>query len=124
MRTATPARHQTWSRRAWLVLGLLAVAFQAWALYTPSPPGGVNFTHADKLVHFALFFMPVTFFCLAQLRPVLVAGAFAVHAVVSELVQYRFVAGRSGSPADAITDLAGIIGGWLLARGVAGRRGR
>ena len=120
--TTTPAARPTApGRQVWFVLGLLALAVQLWSLYTPNPPGGVTFPHADKVVHVLLFAVPVACFCRAASRPLLVAGIFALHAVLSELVQYHWVSGRSGSPADAVADMLGVGAGWLWAAWPPGR---
>lgn len=117
---APPAR--TGKRgRAWKMLGVLAVALQLWMLYTTSPPQGPSLAGIDKLAHLAMFALPAVAFAMAGIRALLVGLPLAAHAGISELVQYHWVAGRSGSPADVAADLLG-IGGGLAAAGLA-RRG-
>ena len=101
------------SRRAGLgVLAGLAIAVQLVAVYLPgSPDGGLELPWlpgADKLVHALIFAIPV--YLLARLtgRVGLVAGVFALHAVVSELVQWRFIPYRDGDVWDVVADLIGI----------------
>ena len=61
-----------------------------------------------------------------------IAGVFAAHAVVSELIQHRFYVHRAGDPLDVLADWIGIVAGglvvWLLGYlgrpGPAGRRHR
>lgn len=90
----------------------LAVAVHLVALYLPGDPQGTLelpwLPGADKVVHVLLFAVPVYLLGRLTRRVGLVAGVFAVHAVVSELVQWRFVPYRDGDVVDALADLAGI----------------
>ncbi len=83
----------------------------------------------DKLEHAVGFGVPVLLLavCLAWRgratgRPaaprtsLVVGAAFAVHAVVSELIQARFYAERTGDPYDVLADLVGVVLGLLGAR--------
>ncbi len=63
---------------------------------------------ADKLIHGLVFAIPVYLFGRLTGRVGLVAGLFAVHAVLSELIQWRFIPYRDGDVWDAVADLAGI----------------
>ena len=94
----------------WLfALSVLAVAGHLLALYWPgSPEPGFDLPGADKVVHVLLFGVPVYLLGRLTGRRWLVAGCFAAHAVVSELVQHWFVPYRSGDPLDLLADLAGI----------------
>jgi hypothetical protein len=48
----------------------------------------------------------------------------ALHGIESELVQHALLPARSGDPADAVADLAGVaVGGVLPRGGVAARLG-
>ncbi|HSK33947.1 MAG TPA: hypothetical protein VK903_10715, partial [Propionicimonas sp.] len=101
------------SRRA--VLRVLAIAFlivQLVAVYLPgTPDGGLELPWlpgADKVVHGLIFAIPVYLFARLSGRVGLVAGLFAVHAVVSELIQWRFVPYRDGDVWDVVADLLGI----------------
>ena len=101
------------SRRAGLrVLAGLAVAVQLVAVYLPgSPDGGLELPWlpgADKLVHALIFAIPVYLLARLTRRVGLVAGVFALHAVVSELVQWRFIPYRDGDVWDVVADLVGI----------------
>ncbi len=111
------------ARRSWSVALAVAVAVQLVAVYAPSGGGGAPpFPNADKLVHAAIFAAPVVFALLAGLRPLLVVGVAAVHAPVSELVQWAFLPHRDGDVWDAVADLVGVGLGWLLARWLARSR--
>lgn len=99
-------------RRALWALGGLFLAVQLVAVYLPgTPDGGLELPWlpgADKIVHFLIFAIPVYLFGRLSGRVGLVAGLFAVHAVVSEFVQWRFIPYRDGDVWDAVTDLLGI----------------
>lgn len=92
----------------------------------PSPPW---FPNADKVEHVLGFALPVMVLLLAldwhgrrgARWTWLVVGLFAVHAVVSELIQHWFYVGRTGDPRDALADWVGVAVGWLAYRLVATR---
>ena len=94
------------------MLAGLAVAVQLVAVYLPgSPDGGLELPWlpgADKLVHALIFAIPVYLLARLTRRVGLVAGVFALHAVVSELVQWRFIPYRDGDVWDVVADLVGI----------------
>ena len=99
--------------RGWLpALAAVALVVQLVAVYLPGSPGGGLelpwLPGLDKVVHFLIFGAPVYLFGRLTRRVGLVAGVFAVHAVVSELVQWRFIPYRDGDPLDALADLVGI----------------
>ncbi|MCC6496379.1 MAG: VanZ family protein [Propionibacteriaceae bacterium] len=118
---ATPARVSTGPTSGWLrlVAGLL-LAVQLVVLYLPgSPDGGLELPWlpgADKVIHGLVFAIPVYLFGRLTGRVGLVAGLFGVHAVLSELIQWRFVPYRDGDVWDALADLAGIAIAVLLLR--------
>lgn len=118
--TSGPATRQ--SSRYWLVALAFALAVQVVVLYAPSVGGALPFPNADKLVHATVFAVPVVAALLARLRVSLVVGLAAVHAPVSELVQYTFLPHRDGDVWDAVADLVGVGLGWALARWLAARR--
>ena len=91
----------------WWVLGLLLVV-QLVALYSPGTVGVSGPPYTDKVVHLAIFGLPL--YVLGRLTPRrwLWAGVFAVHAGVSEVVQYWFVPGRNGDVLDFAANLVGI----------------
>lgn len=105
----------------WLVaLAVLAVVGHLLALYLPgSPDPGLDLPGLDKIVHLLLFAAPVWLLGRSTGRVRLVAGVFAGHAVVSELVQHRFLPRRSGDPLDLLADLVGIGIAVLLLRRVS-----
>lgn len=98
------------SRRLLAVLACLALAVHLFGLYWPGSPddSGFSFPGADKIAHFLLFAAPVWLLGRLTGRVWLVAVIFAVHGVVSELVQYWFLPHRSGDPLDLLADLIGI----------------
>jgi uncharacterized membrane protein YhdT len=107
-------------RWRWGVLAVAALAVHLVALYLPGDPSGSLelpwLPGADKVVHVLLFAVPTYLFGRLTRRVGLVAGVFAVHAVVSELIQWRFVPYRDGDPFDALADLVGIGLAVLLLR--------
>jgi VanZ family protein len=108
-----------------LVLLAVAVAVQLVVLYVPSGAGQQPFLGSDKVAHVLVFLAPVLVALLAGLRPAVVVGVFAAHAVASELVQAAFLPARSGDPADVLADLTGVALGvviWRLVGRVAGGR--
>lgn len=116
---ATPPHGRV--RRIWLVLALGALALQVWLLYSTRPPNPASFAHADKLVHLGMFGGVAGLFLLARAPRAGVLGLSLVHAVVSELIQWRYVPGRSGSPLDVVADTVGILLAALLAPRLARR---
>ncbi len=62
------------------------------------------------------------FALLARLRTGLVVGVAALHAPVSELIQWTLLPHRDGDVWDAVADLVGVGLGWLLARWLGRRR--
>ncbi|MEL4356565.1 MULTISPECIES: VanZ family protein [unclassified Luteococcus] len=111
-------------RVGWLALALTSVALQLWLLYSTRPPTPVTFPGADKVVHFCMFGGVAGLFLLAGARRGPVVAASLAHALISELIQWRWVAGRSGSPRDLVADSAGILfAAWLAARILGPRRG-
>lgn len=117
-----PRVHPHATRRP-VLLGVLLVAsvlVQLYGLYDPAPGGG-DVAINDKVVHALLFGVPALLGGLVGLGrwwPVVLA----VHAPLSELVQGRYYATRTGDPWDAVADLLGIALGWALAALVARRR--
>lgn len=97
------------------VFGWLFLALQLVAVYLPGNPVVVPAaTNLDKLVHAALFALPVYFFGRLTRRVGLIAGVFAVHAVASELIQGTFLPNREGDVWDVVADLVGIVLAVLL----------
>ncbi len=101
-------------------MAAVALGVQLLALYLPGSAEGplelAGLPGADKVVHAFLFGVPVYLLGRLTRRVGLVAIGFAVHAVVSELVQRWFVPYRDGDPLDALADLAGIGLAVLLLR--------
>ena len=90
-------------------------------LYAPEGVGPPPFPQADKLAHLTIFLVPVALAVVAGFRRWVVAAVFAVHAVLSEVVQLVFLPHRSGDPMDAVADLTGVALGvvarWVPAAG-------
>lgn len=112
------------------VLGAFAlgsVAVQLAALYWPRVTLEGPTTWTDKLVHPAVFAVPLVLVSLwwGRWRPVLLV--LLVHAPVSELVQHYALPHRDGDVWDAVADVAGLlVGAGVLAvvAGVRRSRGR
>ena len=124
MTQSAPPREQTVpstrGRTLAVVAAALAVLVQLWGLYrVTGPPTAPWFPNADKVEHAVGFAVPVFLVLLAiwlgremQTRTiVVVAGIFAVHAVLSEIIQHTFYRERSGDPLDVLADWSGIIVG-------------
>jgi VanZ family protein len=101
---------------ALIVASVVAVAAQLYGLYRPGgPPQPEWFPAADKLAHLLGFAIPVllvlcalTWYGGRRWRTGLVLGLFALHGVVSEIVQARLYANRSGDVFDVLADWLGI----------------
>ncbi len=110
------------TRRRWLVVFVIAVVAQLIVLYlprAPAPPSGLPWL--DKLVHAGVFAAATASGLPAGLRARWVGPVFAGHALLSELVQARALADRSGDPLDVLADLCGVavglgVGAWLRGR--------
>lgn len=102
----------------WAAL-LAALVGQLYALYTPGSPDPPLFDvpGLDKAVHVLLFAIPALLLRLLTPRwwPIAV---LALHAPVSELIQWRFVSLRSGDAWDLVADLSGLALGVFAARRV------
>ncbi len=110
--------------RTWRLVAVASFLVQLAVLYWPRPPdvgGGVP--GLDLLVHVVVF----AAVALAARRgglPVLpVALALLAHAVLSEVVQDRLLAERTGSVVDVVADVVGTGVGLALAP-VGRRRAR
>ncbi|MGY1812210.1 VanZ family protein [Blastococcus sp. SYSU D00820] len=101
--------HGALSRGAFAVAVLvsLAVLFAPGDDVPSAPPG------VDKLVHLAVFAALAATGCWAGARPRALALLLVGYAVVSEVVQAVTPLERSGSVADALADLAGVLVGLL-----------
>lgn len=99
-------------RLLWWLTGFALVVHLV-ALYLPGSRDGAlelpGLIGMDKLIHGLLFAVPVLLLSVLTGRRWLWVGIFAAHAVVSELVQLRFVAYRDGDVFDGMADLVGIF---------------
>lgn len=138
---ALPDHQHASSLRGWhLAAGgaVIAVLLQLWGLYrVTGPPQPSWISYADKLVHAIGFAVPVILILLAVAlrRPLgsqwppfgtsaLVVGVFAVHAVVSELIQHVWYQHRTGELLDVIADWIGIAAAVVLVRVIVPRGSR
>ncbi|MFC7489388.1 MULTISPECIES: VanZ family protein [unclassified Knoellia] len=87
---------------------LAALLLQLGVLYAPSGGGAPPFAHFDKLVHCAVFALPVFLALLVRLPFTPVVIALAAHAPVSEIVQATLLPKRAGDPWDVVADLVGV----------------
>lgn len=97
-----------------MVLFGLAVVLQLMVLYVPTTPEGPGIPGFDKLVHAGIFLLPAAIGVLAGIRPVLLGGILAAHAVLSEVLQHLVLPGRAGDPWDVLANLAGVALGLVL----------
>lgn len=112
------------SRRWSGLLALVAVALQLVLLYSPSGGGAPPFPNFDKLVHCAVFALPVFFALVARLPRVPVIAVLALHAPLSEVIQWTLLPNRSGDPWDVVADLVGVALGVGAAHLATRRRTR
>jgi hypothetical protein len=118
-----PAPGAVGRRRLVVWSAVLAVVIQLLVLYWPvvTVEGPVSWT--DKVVHLLVFAVPTYAVGRATGSVRLAAILFALHAPLSEVVQYTLLPGRSGDPWDAVVDLIGVALG-ALALVVRARRSR
>ena len=113
-----PTGRRSGSRGAWFAL-VVALAMHLVLLYRPGSPEPSEielFPHLDKVAHLALFGVPA--FLIRRVTtawwPIIL---LAVHAPVSELVQYLWIPRRNGDPFDLLADGVGIaLGVWAANR--------
>jgi hypothetical protein len=114
-----------------VAVAVVAVAVQAWGLYSPEMPGqdalpglfpDLEIPGADKIAHAGSFLLVTWALVRAAVPPLspapvarrrlAVAGALValtvVHAPLSEAVQGALLDRRDADPADLVADLAGI----------------
>jgi VanZ family protein len=95
-------------------------------LFSPAsalPKTGLfNIPHFDKIVHFGMFAMLIFLFRQESDRfapaKQLIRNSFLflalIFSAISEVIQYRFISGRTGSIKDFIADLIGFAAGTLF----------
>jgi hypothetical protein len=93
----------------------VTVAVQLAVLYWPRAAAGGGLPYVDKVVHVAVFGAVAWAGCRAGVPHRVLVPLLVAQALVSELVQARLLAGRSGDPADVVADLVGTGLGLLLA---------
>lgn len=91
----------------WLLVAAL-ILLQLVGLYTPGSGSATPLPYVDKVVHAAMFGLPV--YVLGRLTPHkwLWAGVFVVHAAASEVIQHYLVPYRDGDILDFTADVVGI----------------
>ena len=65
-------------------------------------------------MHAAIFALPAALGVAAGLRWWLVGAVLAVHAPISEFVQYHWLPGRNGDPWDVVADVGGVALGLAI----------
>ena len=116
----------TASRLSWgpvlVAVSVLTTLVQLYGLYRPTaPPQPTWFPQADRVAHLLGFALPVFFLLLSlawfaarrqtelsNRRIAVVIVVFTGHAVISEIIQDRFYASRTGDPADLLADCVGV----------------
>jgi VanZ family protein len=91
----------------WWFLAVLIVV-QLVGLYMPGNASVPEPIYVDKVIHATMFGLPVYVIGRLTSRKWLWAGVFAVHAGLSEYIQYAFVPGRDGDVFDFTADVIGI----------------
>ena len=97
---------------------------QAAVLYWPQATTAGGLPYLDKAVHVVVFAAVGVTAVLAGARAGVVVGLLAAHAGVSEVVQARLLAERSGDLWDVAADVVGTCGGVALGVALRRRRGR
>ncbi len=113
--TVSPAMRTT--RRRWLVALAVALLVQLVTVYSPGAPHGPEVSGLDKVVHLVIFAAPALAGLAAGVPARWLLTLLAIHAPVSELVQWAALPHRDGDVRDAAADLAGVLVGWLVFRG-------
>ena len=101
-------------RQFWLWTFAVLVLAHLAALYWPRVSVEGPVIWSDKVMHVILFALPAAAGLLAGLRPAYLLVPLALHAPVSEALQHDVLPNRSGDPADAVADLAGVVVGATL----------
>ncbi|MCH8493391.1 MAG: VanZ family protein [Idiomarina sp.] len=79
-------------------------------MQSPPTPAVSQFAHADKVVHFGLFFVLAATMHLAFRPRLLIAVPILfIYAVSIEAIQH-FVPGRGADVWDVVADMAGVLG--------------
>lgn len=97
----------------WRLAFSVALAIQLIAVYAPVGPGGPEINGLDKVVHVTIFFAPTFALLMMGIRARWALGILALHAPVSELIQYFALPSRDGDVFDVMADLIGVVLGCL-----------
>lgn len=92
---------------------VLIIVSGLFLMQSPPSPAMSQFAHADKVVHFGLFFVLAATMHLA-FRPHLLMAVpiLFIYAVSIEAIQH-FVPGRGADVWDVVADMAGVLGFYL-----------
>ncbi len=105
------------SQRGRAGIAAMAVGLQLVVLYAPRAPavdtGGLP---VDRIVHVLVFAAPTAALIVAGLPRWWVIALMGLHAPLSEAIQHRLLADRSGEPGDAVADLVGVALGAVVTR--------
>jgi hypothetical protein len=96
----------------------LAVLVHLVVLYAPRAPAAPGPVWIDKVVHVTIFAAVALAAAWAGLPRRPVALLLLGHAVISELLQWLLLPGRSGDPWDSVADAAGVALAAVLGLGV------
>lgn len=114
-----------------IALFVLSCVLQLVGLYRPTgPPTPDAIPYLDKLGHLVVFALPVAVImvyrasrgAVSVIFSAVVIAIFAAHAVISEIIQARWLPDRSGDPYDVLADLIGIAVGCGVAVLIRRRR--
>lgn len=118
----------------WAAVTAVALMLLAWMLYTPGTaqstgmtlqwlktvlgaipgvitPGEPGF---DKIAHATGFAIVTAAALLTRWSPRWIIGLSVAHAGLSEIIQWKFIPGRSGDLYDCLFDIAGILVAWAV----------
>jgi VanZ family protein len=111
--TVAPKSHPRPQELRWRWAFGVAVAVQLIVLYAPRAPAGPHVNGFDKVIHLAIFAVPVFAALMVGIRARWALVVFALHAPISELIQHFVLPHRSGDVFDAIADLSGVLLGGM-----------
>lgn len=103
----------------WRILFVLVVIVISalFVMQTPPTPAVASFAHADKVVHFGLFFvLALTMHLAFRPRLWLALPILLIYAIAIEIVQH-YVPGRGADVWDVVADMAGVLGFYLVRAG-------
>lgn len=102
---------------------LVTLAIAGYVLFSPAAGLPPVFPHSDKVVHALLFAALSSTARIAGHHPFVAALWTSIFGLLSEVIQARWIVGRSGTLGDLAADILGVLLGLLVYR-VAARRYR